>query len=334
MQRPVTWNFGGAAPILHIWIYKHTNVTGASAEVYLQNTYGTFVNSMRATLNLNNVPSGQWYHWMIRPTDWTAYGSADWSDTFSGFAIGQLGTTAVSFDSLYQGAVGYPALVITFDDAYDNVFTLGYPIFQDRNAVATVFINDTYNTLTDAHIQELHGAGWVIGNHGQAHDLDGTLTEAQILSSLHYMESYLTGLGVSVDPKHVAYPNGNYSAATLAAMAAYGAKTGRTTVADRFLIQDLTGKYTNYKVPAIALSASVSLATAKSYVDLAVAEGTVLCVYMHGLVPSGATGNDWDSPDLEEFLDYAINQGLFLLTMDELYQLEYNAVEVRKASSQ
>jgi len=106
--------------------------------------------------------------------------------------------------------------VITFDDAYENIFTFAYPILKNLGFTATVFPVTDYigrqNTwdispgdirifhMNAQQICRLHTAGWEIASHGQSHKVMTLLSSADIKNELTVSKSILEDLlGDTVD---------------------------------------------------------------------------------------------------------------------------------------
>jgi len=91
-------------------------------------------------------------------------------------------------------------VAITFDDGYRNVYEYAFPILQEFQAPATVFIISSYigkyNTwdvnlgwiyyqhLDETNIRELIAAGWEIGSHGKTHRALQGMTRTEIEGEL------------------------------------------------------------------------------------------------------------------------------------------------------
>ncbi len=88
------------------------------------------------------------------------------------------------------------ALAITFDDGYLNVYEYAFPILEELNAKATVFIitsaigksNDWdanlgwihFDHLGEEEIAILSNSGWEIGSHGNTHKSLKTLSQDEL----------------------------------------------------------------------------------------------------------------------------------------------------------
>jgi peptidoglycan/xylan/chitin deacetylase (PgdA/CDA1 family) len=81
--------------------------------------------------------------------------------------------------------------------------------------------------MNSSQLLELNNNGWDIANHTKSHVYLGALTQAEVEAELNDCKVFLDGLGLSRASLHVAYPFDDYSGNTLAAMAEWGAKTGR-----------------------------------------------------------------------------------------------------------
>lgn len=99
------------------------------------------------------------------------------------------GYTSVTFDDIrlfLDGKLNLPKkpVVITFDDAYEEIYSIAFPILQEFNMKAVVFVigdhsikesvwdekrGPVYKLLTKEQIIDLHQAGYEIGSHSLTH---------------------------------------------------------------------------------------------------------------------------------------------------------------------
>ena len=115
------------------------------------------------------------------------------------------------------------AVIITFDDGYESVYTHAYPILRQANFKGVVFVvagfidrwNDwdinlggiRFRHLTREQIRELENNGWEVGAHGMTHRALSHLPEAEMEKELLGSREVLTAL--SKKPvQTVAYPFG------------------------------------------------------------------------------------------------------------------------------
>jgi len=134
--------------------------------------------------------------------------------------------------------------VLTFDDGFEDFYTLAYPILHRYGFVATIFLrtdiiqNGGYRDsetgepgMTWEQIKFLCAAGFSFGSHTCSHFHLPELPEEQILHELIASKEYLkTGLGQEVP--FLAYPYGdsNFTVQRIAQQAGYQAAFGVITV--------------------------------------------------------------------------------------------------------
>ncbi len=132
------------------------------------------------------------------------------------------GYNVISLDELVEGIKNKTefarnTVVITFDDAYENNYTHGYPILKKYNHPATFFVPftdvDREGFLSAKQIEEMIEAGFTVGSHTMTHKyLPDLSVEAQAdeikASRLKLQKKF----DVLID--HFAYPNGGFTEET------------------------------------------------------------------------------------------------------------------------
>ncbi len=134
------------------------------------------------------------------------------------------GLRFVSAKEYFKSAIKNDLIICTFDDAYENIYDLGFPIFQKFNFTATVFVcsdyigvNNEWNKkdkknrkhLDLKKLKDLENQGWEIGSHGTNHFSLLRLDREEILNTLekskHELEKHFQSI-ISF-----AYPYGDYN---------------------------------------------------------------------------------------------------------------------------
>lgn len=131
------------------------------------------------------------------------------------------GYNTLSMEELYNyiknGAlVPEKPVVITFDDGYQDTYTIAWPILKDLGFKATLFINpgDIGNRLTWQQIKSMHSEGLEIASHGFIHDDMNMLSfEQQANNIKNAQESLKRNLGI--DNIWFCYPYGEYNENTI-----------------------------------------------------------------------------------------------------------------------
>jgi peptidoglycan/xylan/chitin deacetylase (PgdA/CDA1 family)/glycosyltransferase involved in cell wall biosynthesis len=105
----------------------------------------------------------------------------------------------VSAKEYFQSDFTDNLIICTFDDAYQNVYDLGFPILQKFNFTATVFVCSDYIDISNSwnkkdkknrkhldleNLKNLENQGWEIGSHGTNHFSFLRLDTEQILNTL------------------------------------------------------------------------------------------------------------------------------------------------------
>jgi peptidoglycan/xylan/chitin deacetylase (PgdA/CDA1 family) len=143
-------------------------------------------------------------------------------------------TAAQLADALASKQHPQRAIVLTFDDGYDDAATTVLPILQKYGAVGTFYVSagfvGTPRHLSWKQMRALRAAGMEVACHGTFHldlstlDLAGQLGEAK-----HCMDAFARYLGGPA-PYTYAYPAGKYDDVTFSVMRRLGVRAAFTEI--------------------------------------------------------------------------------------------------------
>ena len=187
--------------------------------------------------------------------------------------------------------------------------------------MVTDWVNGT-SFITWPQLQEMFANGWTIGNNTKAHANLTALSEADQEAALLAARAALNAHGMT-NADYVAYPGGLYNTNTLTAMANLGMHTGRNLT----YANDLPVLASPYEIFQRELGGSTTLASAQSWVDLAKSRQEVVVITLYGLSAS-PTGSNWYVDRFQALVDYCIQQGITIITMDDLYRLQSGSVSI------
>ncbi len=146
--------------------------------------------------------------------------------------IEQQGYQTVTFADVLDGTVPSKAVMLTFDDGYDDIYTYAYPELKKRGMTAVLFLIghdlDTGGYLTSDQVREMVQDGLEIASHTLSHpdlrDLDETRLQAELAGSKAFLEERF---GVTV--ASFCYPSGRFSDDTVSAVRDAGYRFAVTT---------------------------------------------------------------------------------------------------------
>jgi peptidoglycan/xylan/chitin deacetylase (PgdA/CDA1 family) len=269
--------------------------------------------------------------------DLSPVGSPSWDNPFLNFrsqtyaVAGQ--TTAVSFDKL-QSVSSKAAVMLMFDDGEQSVYDVAYPYMKTHHIRGTAYvITDTIGVSTNAtaaKLQEMYAAGWDIANHTSDHSNLATLSQADQQIKIGTAKAALDALGFIRSSAHVAYPGGNFNADTLLAMAAEGMLSGRPTITFRNAVLPCGNMYLIEGGAGVGISKTTTLATAKGYVDTAIARGECAVLLFHVLKESPSGTYDWATADFQALVDYIVSlkSQVTPITISDFYNLHSGSISI------
>ena len=211
------------------------------------------------------------------------------------------------------------AVVFTFDAGYVQDLNVSASLashgFRGTFYVISDFLHQGpyYTAFMSAQdLANLTTQGHDIESETKTHPDLTTLTDAQLASELADSQAALqvyTGRTVA----HVAYPFDAHDARVETATAArYTSGRGLTTDPSAFLNADA------YRLPALVITSSTTLATAESYVDFAIANHVTVILSFQNITPTPGAW-DWTPTQLDALLAYTQGKGVPVKTVAGLF---------------
>lgn len=323
--KTINWDLSGNFHRLQLWYYLHNPAADypAGVQFYLSSTTGFTKTFWQEAYN-TYFRQG-WNVLTFDQSDLINAGTDSWASARIRLRVEFTSATgkaaAISFDSLTLNQIAVPAVMLHFDDATTTQYTVCFPYMQSYGIKGTIFCDtsqiDQAGSLTSAQLAAVDAAGWTVGNHTNSASGLGGQTEAAQEAQILGGKTALTALGLTRGVNYVAYPSGTFDLNTDIAMANLGMLFGRTTEPS-----DGSGEIRQalpwgdwYHVPTRA-STALTLATAKTAVDKAIADGYIQPIHFH-MVGAG----DWSTADFQALIDYIAVKGVACITADDFYQL-------------
>jgi uncharacterized repeat protein (TIGR02543 family) len=224
------------------------------------------------------------------------------------------------------------AVLFTFDDGFNSLYTHAYAYMEARNVRGTGYIATDWvgggNQVSWAQLQEMYGDGWTIGNHTKAHPDLSTLSLSDQMLALLGGRNALIAHGMS-NTDYVAYPFGSYNADTLTAMSNLGMRNGRTILS----FNNVLPLVSPFEIGQHEVFQGTSLATLQGWVNTAITRQEILVLTFHDLSAYPSNDDAWYIDRFQSMVNYCIRQEIPIITMDDLYRLQSSAITIPVASS-
>lgn len=221
------------------------------------------------------------------------------------------------------------AVAFTFDDGRDGQFTYARQSLNARGIQGTFYLVDQYlgsddnNYMTLAQAQQLRAEGHVIGYHAAttaAHvsrypGIGAAAAAADLRAS--FANHLAWGLELAGEPRHFAWPGGEWDNATWAAVSALGLTSMRLTGGTAAIIDAFPPVDSRKIVAASSSAALTTLALKKAYIDAVKAQKAFGVFAEHQIFAdaTSASGTNWK--EFNELLDYTISAGVAIIGMAE-----------------
>lgn len=301
---------GASMGVIGYWVYipDITNLFGITTYLSSSTTLATSFSYQVLKAKLRNG----WNFISIARNDWTNNASESWTNTFVRLRV-RVDTLAnqtctASFDSLYYDIYARPKVLVIFDDGRSTAYTQGFSYMQNYNMPGTVGVNSsnvgTAGWATLTQLQEMYSAGWDMANHGATHAHMPQISAPQQLTEITTTTGWLTASGFDLarGGRHFIYPYGEYDTNALTNTTTAGMSTARSIIAQNQ--STVKGIDNDRLLFAKELAQSISITTAKGYVDNCIATGTTLILFAHSLVVTPGASTEWPIADFQGLIDY------------------------------
>lgn len=226
-----------------------------------------------------------------------------------------IGTVNQCLDIIALGGTPRGLVSFVFDDAHIDHYTIMYPAFAAKGAMASCLVNTSFidgaNNMTWANLLTLQTAGWEIMNHGKTHDDLTTMTETQIRDQVNGAKTIFTANGITIN--NYGYPSG-FSNALVRSVVAEQHRSGRAA----------SGGLQSWGMPDIYnINATVmglyqapygtgggNINVYKGYVDSAYATNKWLIFITHRTYPEDVT-------NYNQLIDYIHSLGMTIGTINQ-----------------
>ena len=324
-----TWNLSANQGNFRLWVYVSgtSEPTGGSIILSSDSSFSNyFITSYGSAFKLRYKPG--WNLISLRTSDWkVGKGAPNWANIVRiRIRLDSKSVNTYSFDGLTSGVEAQPAVIFTFDKGLSTLYTQAFSYMQTHNVRGTGYVPTnlvgTSGQATWAQLQAIFATGWTIGNQTMSNVDLTTLNQAGQEAELYGAWSALNSQGITTG-NYVAYPGGKYNDATLSAMTTQNMLTGRTLLT----FNNVSPLASPFQIAQRSIIKSTTLSTAESWVDTAKSRQEILVITIQGLSASPGT-YDWYIARFQSLVAYCISQGIPIITMDDLYQLQSSDITI------
>ena len=208
-------------------------------------------------------------------------------------------------------------VTLCFDDAYEEVYTIGFPILREYGIRGTLgIITDEiggsfegYPIMNLEQIKELYNNGWEIASHSITHPFLTTLTDEEVINELLNSRNTLRGFGFKVNAFEVPYGNYDDRIYNLVKKYYYSCRpsiwgTNSIPVEDRYMLKS---KWVR----------NDSSETIKTWIDDAIANDVWLIIMFHNIDKPEREYNI-SSEDLRSVSQHLAEQKIKVLNISEV----------------
>ena len=265
----------------------------------------------------------------------SAFGALTGSCTNIRLTIDAISAVVVKICGIHYLSTQFmPRVMIDFDNGYDSVIDLAFPILEEAGFVAGVGVNSQhvgstimhytvpYTRMTESELGELYEAGWDLNNHSKTHPSLGALTYAQNITEIGDCQTWLEERGFLRGARHLVLPSGTFTQnATIAAAQELGVLSIRRWKLNTYIP---SGYYT---VPVMMLGCigshdytnGITAAQVCAYIDESQRCGGAISLCFHALKERIHTDYDTTPDNFQLIVDHLKNIRAKVVTRSEFY---------------
>jgi len=214
-------------------------------------------------------------------------------------------------------------LCITFDDIDGSVYQNAFPIFKKYNVPATFFVcgklvldkfkgkYEGYPPVSIAQLKEMYDAGWEIGNHTYSHAYLTKITLSKVTEEIKKNVQFLNKNKI-YSLSGFSYPWGVYTDEIINIVKKYHTYA-RATVGTK-----PSGQPGKYRLNAVVLAAKTKLCDVLKRIEKRFKTDKTLILFAHRIHDS-FDGYTWPTGYLESVIKYAVDNGVKVTTMGDIY---------------
>ena len=256
----LNWDLSSLKDGLQVWVYLDSP---EASSTYVSRFLGLRLSNNNADVSYfelvanNNIHEG-WNLLRLAPSDFEAHGSPSWDQPIQRVTVKVTGGAdygvTMSVDDLRGGVAGLgSAFLWTFDDGYENVYSMAYPYLNNLGMKGTEYIvgdwvGNTAARITTSQLDTLNDAGWAIGNHSIDHTDLTTVDQATATAKVQEGSEWLLAHAYPRAADFFAYPYNHFSESAMAALKTAGVICARRggsrpqqlPVEDPYLISSMT----------------------------------------------------------------------------------------------
>jgi peptidoglycan/xylan/chitin deacetylase (PgdA/CDA1 family) len=214
------------------------------------------------------------------------------------------------------------AALIHFDDAYDDTYTVAFPLLTKYGIPATVHVITgnvgAAGSCSVAQLQEMKAAGWTLDSHTVTHPDLTTKNEAEQITELKDSRDWLKARGFDYDL--FASPSGMSNATTLTLLDQYGYRIHRNYL-HAAQIWPIANRYA---LNCQGVNHDDTVEAVEAFFDTPMTDYQVVGVAFHH-ISDGAAATEWSIANFTALVEYLVDKHYPFYTLAELTDaLEYS----------
>jgi peptidoglycan/xylan/chitin deacetylase (PgdA/CDA1 family) len=239
-----------------------------------------------------------WNKFKLLKSAFVSHGGEDWNNTMSQVRIkvenSPDANSSVLLDELMFNENGRARVLISFDDGWDSVYTIAYPVLTRNNQKATVFVitgsvGNSKNYMNLSELATLYNSGWDVSSHSVNHTDMTKIPEQEMRTEINDSYDWLVDHGFTTSAKFFAYPYGAHNNRTIKALKEKGYVLSRTLEDS-----EMSDSFKVYQGDSLQLLRTIELKNIttdeqiRQDIDFAITTNSTIIFTVHKIVDSDA----------------------------------------------